>query len=283
MFLLHQLFELFRQSFGAIKTPVIFPLKLQGVPAFLGNPSATSGASDSDVRFPQLPCVKAGVEKGLQALQSLLFPLGGGTETAVATIKEAWKSHPEALLPLTAAVLIPQPPPEQAGQRRSFLLTQAELFQIAADSPSMLPKVCRLARFLAAQNQFELAQQREKPVPAVRQSCIANLRRALKAEETSASECRAYFRIAMELHEFDLARELISRWGGLAPASRDVMQSRIQVDLVTGAFGNALLLLDQMLAKDPTDAWALERRRGALESLEKGPQQRRGNLAQSTR
>ena len=41
------------------------------------------------------------------------------------------------------------------------------------------------------------------------------------------------------------------------------------MDLVTGAFGNALLLLEQMLTKDPADTWARERRREAVENVEK--------------
>ena len=56
-----------------------------------------------------------------------------------------------------------KPAPEPSEKFRAYLFTQAELYEMGADSPSMLPKVQRLARYLATRTLFDLSQLSQNP------------------------------------------------------------------------------------------------------------------------
>ena len=93
-----------------------------------------------------------------------------------------------------------------------LLQIQADLLQLAADSPSVLPGLSRTCRYLAARTQFELSQTSQTNAAPARSACLANLRRAGASAETSAAEMKACLPLAFGLGDYDLARELLSRW-----------------------------------------------------------------------
>ena len=169
-----------------------------------GSPATTH--SPSDIRFPQLPCVKAGIQQAVQSMQALVFGLGADSAVTVDKVKNAWKHLSEGILPLIAASIRSSHQPGQPDQLRTFLAEQAELYQLAAESPSMLPKVRRIGRFLVIKTCFEMAQQ-FPPAREFRTACIDGVRRALDSRETSATECSSYLQKALQLHDLDLARQ----------------------------------------------------------------------------
>ncbi len=227
-------------------------------------------------RMAQLPCIKAGLEDGIQALKGLMLPflsLGGDP---VERIKSACRHHPEATLPFFAARLLASQQPTAPERLRAALQAQAELYQMAAALPSILPKVPRLARFHAARSYFSLATKLSAVSADARQICIQHLRAAAREEEISAAECREYFGFAFRLKELDLARVFLTRWEQLEADEAALIHSRIELELASGAYGNALRLIDGLLAKNPEEAWAVGKRkessrnlRSLVESLER--------------
>jgi len=219
-------------------------------------------AGQSPLRIPQLPCVRQGVLAGNEALRQLAIPFIGNSRAAADQIKASWQHHPEALVPALAGLLLDQ----QGQDSTSLLQLKTDLFQLAADSPSLLPNLPRLCRFLAASNQLAMAAS-PSPAPGAREACLQNLNRAVRSNALSAPECRACFDMAMGLDQIEVARAFLQRWEGLAPADPVVTRARIPLDLRAGAFGNALHQLNQVLAQDPGDPWAISQRELALEKI----------------
>jgi len=221
------------------------------------------------VRFPQIPCVKTGLEEVVRLLPSLLFSMGADPNAAMQWVKDAGKHLPEGLLPLIVASLQVPHRPTERDKLPAFLTTQAALFELAAHLPSILPKIQRACRFFAIRTYSELVQLAEVPALESRQACVAGIRRSLLDERLSATECRQYFQIVLPLQEFDLAHEILAQWDRRAPGQREVIEARVRLDIVSGAFASALSLLDRMLGVNPADAWALAQRQSAVENLQK--------------
>jgi serine/threonine protein kinase len=237
-------------------------LLLRGAPA--GN-----GGELNDLRFPRLPCVNEGIDQVIQLARTLVFGMATGSPVTVAQVSKAWQHLPEGILPLMAASIQSSHRPNDAGQLRGFLASQAELYRMAADSPSILPKIRRIGRYLAVQTNFELARSAPEAESQARAACLQGIRQSLAAPETSATECGHYFAIAMQLHDLDLARTVLFDWEQRAPAQVEVRRSRVRLEIESGAFASAIALLDQMLAENPADAWAVEQRQEARNALRK--------------
>ena len=71
----------------------------------------------------------------------------------------------------------------------------------------------------------------------------------------------------MDLEQLEVARAFLNRWEGLERADPAVARACIRLDLVAGAFGNALQKLNQVLAQNPGDPWAKSQRELALEKI----------------
>ena len=233
------------------------------LPLRLTLPSAVD--VEPTVRLPQTPCMKRYLE-GWNAVRSLALPLFANPEPALQKIKSSWQSHPEALLPTFGATLLNSWQPTEGPKSLPLLAQQAELFQLAADSPSIVPQLQKWARFHAAQAHFELAQSQPTNFPAARHVCLDNLRRAALVEP-SVAECRAYFEMAFALGDFELARSLLGQWERHQPGDRRALRARIRLESAAGAFGLALKGIDQLLAEEPGDVWALKQRQFVLEKL----------------
>lgn len=234
---------------------------------FLGSSSPRDSPNPAFPRLPQLPCVKNGLEKGMRALASIALPLFGDPGTAIQTVKQACQSHPECLLPLAAGTFLDPQRPTDPDQLRRFLVTQADLFQTAADLPSIVPKAHHLARFMAALDQIELGHRLQPADPAARQACIDNLRWFTTQTNVSGTTYRACLNLALEVNELDLARELLSRWERLQPNHDEAARYRVQLELASGAYRRALDTIQELLEKRPDDPWALRKKQEVLRGI----------------
>ena len=231
-------------------------------------PGDFTGATNGPVhlRVPWLPCIQNALA-GSDGLHRLLEPYLGNPVLAVQEIEFGWQHHPEATIPLLGGMLLenqqlPSGPPSTA-----ILRSQARLYQMAADSPAMMPQMGRLARYLAARTEFELATRSATNALSATTNCLANLRQAAASPETSVEEGHAYFQFALGLGDNDLALQLVSRLESQSPDDPATRRDRIQVELAMGAFGSALVKLDQLLDDQPDDPWALAQRRIARSRL----------------
>ncbi len=219
-------------------------------------------AGDSPLRVPQLPCVRQGLLAGNEALSQLAIPFIGNPRAAVDQIKASWQHHPEALVPALAGLVLDK----RAANAADLLPLKAELFQLAADSASLLPKLPQLCRFLAAKDYLELAASAEPP-PGAKEAVKQNLVRASEASDLSAPECRAWFDLAMELPDIETARAFVRQWEQVAKVDPTARRARIRVELAAGALGQALQQLNGLLAKEPGDEWATAQRNLTLEKI----------------
>ncbi len=222
----------------------------------------------SRYRMPELPCVHNGLREGLEALQSLALPLFKDLDPVIQKIKSSWEHHPEALIPFRAGTLLDLRQPSEGPKSFPLLAVQAELFQMAANSPSIMPGIERCARFLATKAQFELAHSPNINYLSARVSCLDNIRVVAFSDATSGTECRAYFDFACEFDALDLARVLLDKLERQRTGDTGVLRDRIRLEIAVGAFGTALGLIDKMLAENPDDQSAREQRQIALQKLD---------------
>lgn len=220
--------------------------------------------SISQSRIPDLPCIQTGIHEAIEAVQALMFPLLGDTDATLRKIKSSWGHHPEALLPMFAATSLDAQHPRSGTKSLALLSIQAQLFQLAADSPSILPTLPRSALYRATKTHYELAgRQQTNSV----QSCLANIQRASRFSSLSAAECQAYFDMAFALGNHDLAGDLLRTWLQRKPDDPAALRARIQLQIAKGAFGSALQSADQLLTISPSDQWALEQKETAVRKL----------------
>jgi len=212
-------------------------------------------------RLPFLPCVQQGLLEGRAAISSLMLPFVANIDLATVRIKKAWQHHPEALVPAFAGIYLEQRQPTNGVKSRHVLERQAELFQLAADSPSLLAGLDRTARFLAVKTEFELLQTNPTNAAVLRQLCLGNLQQALSNPATSSAECKAYYELAMKLGEYDLAREMIFQMEQRQPGDPATKQARLELELATGNLSAAWRLDNQILTASPHDERALADRK----------------------
>jgi hypothetical protein len=219
-------------------------------------------------RVPQLPCLRAGLVDAAGAMATLLLPTTNSIAPVVERVKAGWHFHPEATLPFKAAELLEMRQPSDGAKSLPLLETQAELYQLAANSSANIPGLDRTARYRAVQAQLELSRSQLPNAAEFARSCRENLRRAAVIPDTSAAECRVYFDVALELNDPEAAGQLLYRWQQLQPADSRLPRSRIRWAMATGAFGGAWKLLDQMFAENPTDAWVQTQRHTVADELQ---------------
>lgn len=218
----------------------------------------------SDFRVPALPSLRLGMHRAYEAVQALLLPLWGDVEGSVATVRESWRHHPEALLPMFAGNALDGRHPREGSRSLALLRMQAGLFELAADSASVLPGLNRLARYRAAVAYLEIAEREGGDGGPAGEACRTHLGTALRAPEVSGIEGRAWFGMALALGEHDLAASALRHWEGAHPEDPAVEQARIRLDLATGAWSRALRGLDRWLIRHPEDSWATAQRGAAV-------------------
>jgi serine/threonine protein kinase len=208
------------------------------------------------IRVPQLVSLKEGMLESLAGVLSLMNPFMTDPKAAVQKIRCGWHNHPEALMPLLAGLSLDRYRAADTNQSTSLISLQADLFQMAADSSSILPNLPALARYLAAKTQFELAQMQQPGSQAAAQACLQNAARACARAECSTQELAVCYNFAFALKDYELARESIAKWEGREPDNPLVLQKRVELDLAVGTLDAARDRLDRMLARSPGDSWA---------------------------
>jgi serine/threonine protein kinase len=215
-------------------------------------------------RVPWLPCIQQGGLGANDGLRRLLLPYLGDPVVAIQEIEFSWRHHPEGLIPTLGGMLLENQQPANGPPVTAIMQVQAHLYQLGADSPSMLPQIGRLARFLAARTEFELALRQPTNSLSAVSNCLANIRQAVAAPETSVAEAQAYFQFALALGDNDLAWQLVNLMAKVQPDDPATRRSRIQAELALGAFGPAWAGINQLLSANPNDSWALAQRQIAL-------------------
>lgn len=235
--------------------------------------SRLTGAQESiyPSRMPHLPCVTSGLMDAYTSVKSLGIGLLSQPVVAVHKIESAHQIYPEALPPLLGGILLEGRKPQKGIDRQRLCTMQAELFELAANSASMFPNVPRLARFLAARSQFELATNSSPANSEAAQSCLKNISAACAGGGCSAGELGAYLDFAMGLKDYDLARTLLRQLEKIEPHSVSVKHSRVNLELAVGALDEAQRAIDQMLKIDPAEAWALNRKAVLIQKLKAVP------------
>ena len=220
------------------------------------------------VRIPSLPCLQQGFLAASDGLQRLMMPFLANPVTAFKEVEAGWQHHPEALIPVLAGMVLEKQQPAGGSPLREILEMQGRLYQMGAASPSMMPAITRLARYLACRTQLELLAALPADAGTLRTNCLANLRQAAGLPETSATEAHAYCRFALQLGDPGLAREFVrieTAHPDGAPAAR---RDRVEVEMAAGAAGPALDGIRQLLAENPRDPWALDRLQAVQSTLE---------------
>ena len=205
------------------------------------------------LRQPHLPCFERSLADGMMALQALDSPFYADITPFVLQIKDSFKLCPGAILPFRAALALEKRQPRNGPVSLPLRQIQAELLQMAADSPSFVPRVPRAAQYLASKMHLDMIQAHEPNGAKFRQLCLRNLRVAA-ASEGSPTECRAFFAIAYQLSDWELCREFLGWWKKGAPEDPDLWRSMVETEVMAGNLEEALKLLDdqRMIANDST-------------------------------
>jgi len=219
------------------------------------------------IRVPRLPCIQQGMLAAGDGLSRLIVPYLANPVIAVQEIETGWRHHPEGLLPTLGGMMLENQQPRDGPPAVEIKQWQARLYQMGASSPSMMPQIRRLARYLAARTEFELATGLATNSRPEISNCLANVRAAAADPETSAAECQAYFQLALKLQDNDLAWQLANRLEQRQPGGESAQRDRITVELALGAFPMALDEIEKLLARHPGDPWALEQRQAVMARL----------------
>ncbi len=219
------------------------------------------------LRISSLPCLQKGLLAMADGLARMQLPHLANLATSVQEIESGWRHHPEALFPVLGGMLLEQEQPNTGPRDPALLQMQARLYHLAAAAPSMIPALGRLARYLDARAEFDLAGRAETNATSAGHACVEHCRQALMDPETSLAECQAYFEFASALGQNELALELVRRMETQAPQTLITRRSRIKVELALGAYGPALEQVENLLSLDPADAWARTQHQAALAGL----------------
>jgi serine/threonine protein kinase len=254
---------------GPIELRVKDQLEGDAAGLFSGRGLISTTNAEPGIRMAQLPCVRQGILEGADAIRELMLPFLGDVGSSVKKIESSWRHDPEAMAPVFAGMVLESRQPANGAKSLPLLQIQAKLFQMAADSPSLIPNLARLSRYLAAKTEFELAGTQWTNSGFARQLCLDNVHRAFLSDETSPPECQAYFDFAFHLGAFDLARELVLKWETQQPDNPSLWRCRIKLETATGNLDPALKHITQLLTRNPDDKWALAQREAALKELDR--------------
>jgi serine/threonine protein kinase len=233
--------------------------------------SDLTGLSGSvySIRMPYLPCVAQGLIEAYTGVRSLKVPLLSEPAGAFQRIKSAHVRYPEALAPFLGGILLKRTKHLKPGDDQIINSMAAELFEMAANSSSIFSTVPRLARFMAAQTEFDLAKSPTPKGEAAAKACLKNIEKACAKGGCSAPELSAYLDFACSLKSYDLARALLVQWESVEPEDYSVLQRRIELEIAIGPLSEAQSRLAKILSRNPDDPWALAQKASILQNIKK--------------
>ena len=136
-------------------------------------------------RMPHLSCVARGLIEAYTGVKMLGIGLLSQPDVAVQKIKSAHQIHPEGTPALLGGILLGKMNSVRGIDRRHLWALQGEMFELAANSSSKFPKAPRLARYLAARSQFNLATNPGPGSKAAAQLCLSNIWQACAGTQNS--------------------------------------------------------------------------------------------------
>jgi serine/threonine protein kinase len=227
------------------------------------------GASVYSIRMPYLPCIAQGLMEAYTGIRSLTIPLLSQPVGAFQRIKYAHARYPEALAPFLGGILLKRTKYSKPDDAQIINSMAAELFEMAANSSSIFPTLPRLAQFMAAQTEFDLAKSPTAKREAAVEACLKNIEKACIKGDCSAQELSAYFDFARSLKSYDLARALLVQWESLDPENYSVLRRRIELEIAVEPLNEAQSRLAKILSRNPEDSWALAQKAAILQNIKK--------------
>ncbi len=223
------------------------------------------------IRLPQLPCVKAGLERGMRAIYSIMLTGPEGGDAAVQLVHEAIAIHPEGLIPLAAASIREARRPIVIEQQIPFLRSQEQLLHAATRLPSILTPVPSVARLLSLAVLRDLQRIGVPADPATVERRRILFEDYVRSPHTNGPLNRKLFDLAFELRELDSASIFLGRWERAGTEVSEAGRARVELDFATRNYPRALELLSRRLEADPDDTWALEMKAKANDGLRSVP------------
>jgi tetratricopeptide (TPR) repeat protein len=239
------------------------------LPIFSASDLYGPSGSVYSIRMPYLPCVAQGLIEAYTGVRSLKVPLLSEPVGAFQRIKSAHARYPEALAPFLGGILLKRAKHLKPGDDQIINSMAAELFEMAANSSSIFSTVPRLARFMAAQTEFDLAKSPTAKQEAAAKACLKNIEKASAKGDCSAQELSAYLNFACSLKSYDLARALLVQWESVEPDNYSVLQRRIELEIAVGPLNEAQSRLAKILSRNPEDPWASAKKAAILQNIKK--------------
>jgi hypothetical protein len=181
---------------------------------FINYPASLLASNNDDVlpyREPNLPCIRDSFVDGMVALNALDFPWLGYTTLSIERIKTSWRKCPEAWIPFRAAIILQSHQATDSSPSIPVLLAEAELFQLAADSPAVDTSLQKASCYLAAKAESQLIASGTTNLLEEKTRCLRNLKAAAGDRDLPVTAFERYADIALRLGEFEIARELQDR------------------------------------------------------------------------
>lgn len=259
-------FVLGARARGTITNPLVSEAMRYIMPRPGGSPTGADGERPP-IRLPQLPCIKAGLEKGLKALMAAFMGGPGGGETTLKAVDEALAIHPEGLVAFAAASLRDAKRPADAESLLAFHRTQARLLESAYRLPSVLtplPAVARLLTLVHLRDQRRLTVGEEPGEVLHRRSLLEWF---VTNPHPAPAVNRKLYELAFEFEEYETAQTFLRRWELAGGVASDVVCARIEWEMATQSYSRALERISALLRTDPGDPWALEMKARAEQAL----------------
>jgi len=219
------------------------------------------------LREPHLPSVQKGLLDGVAAVEAISDQRNTLDVTKpLQKLNESFELCPESFLPFEAAVFLQTRQP-RSGSTVPIKEVQSDLFQKAADTSCFLPGIPRSARYLAAKVQLELIELHSSNEPHWRENCLHNIRLASESNP-SVDECRAYFPIALELHDYDSARNILHSWQLGTPDDLVLLKRHVELEMLAGNFREAFRFIQDAKLHDPNNSWTAEFQQDVVTQLQ---------------
>jgi tetratricopeptide (TPR) repeat protein len=249
--------------------PLIGRLVLK-LPKGMGKPSPNS----IEVLLPLHPTIVKSYSRGL-GLAATLMLFGNMTSDKSKTsdklkeFAEVLRVHPEGLLFMLYGQVLALN--DRWAEAETAFLT-------AAETPSMVP-VRRKALLWACISEWLLARQvNAKEAATLKARALENTRTLTIAGLGKIFPSESYYlsRIALDMKDLSLAHYIIAEWERQAPKDLKCLAHRAELELLSGAFGRAIEVTNQILKVDPKHKLALSFRKRALEGIRRQAEEVKG-------
>jgi serine/threonine protein kinase/predicted Zn-dependent protease len=202
-----------------------------------------------------VPPVLIGAVRG--AVAALPFALFGRQDRAIASLEQAYRVHPDALLAFMRGVV--------AFDDKTMAVAE-QAFLEAVDGSSIVP-IQRIALFAAIACENDLAEREPTMRREMTDRAIQNARKLLAFGPLPPWQAGLIAKVAIDVGDLDLARRAIADWERQTPKDALLWRKRLEVELIAKAYGPAITAADKLLELKPNDADAVRLRKAAVDRL----------------